>query len=409
MNNYSYFPYHLRVKRGNLLLYVRFIVAHFLHSFKSKPRHSKEIDIIVDDWSNGVVSHFYGEEIISRLGQSYRYDIIRFSRIRGVNLKHVFQQLFNFFKCMFLAESIIRKHKMDLREYVFAFFSEFMSGQAIRETYKPKLVITGHQNGFSSIKAKAAGAEIILIPNGLFGYFGDTSFKYADYFISIGAKYFIEAALKFGCVFKNIYSFGPLRVYNFNQKTKNREFKVIYDLLWVGFGTDLLSNYSREGYTIKAEHEAIKLINKYASKGWKVAYHCRHEDDVEKLGELGLLSDKIDYLPPTYSKTSKKTKNIYEAVRESGLIMSSLSGVCHEAYALGKKMAFVNLSGNSYLNYPYRSANVEYDLSSKTSFDEFVERIKNKNIDRKDYVEQNHNYIEDLFSIVDNVLNKGEE
>ncbi|OGC22615.1 hypothetical protein A3J90_07050 [candidate division WOR-1 bacterium RIFOXYC2_FULL_37_10] len=405
MNSYSYYPYHLRVKLKNILLYTRFLISNFLHSVK--PKRPKQIDLIIDDWTKGIVFPFYGEELIGKLTKSYKCEFFNFNEFKGMNAIDVFLSFFKFIKCMLLAHRIINKHRIDLREYVFRSFANILSGKAIRKFYKPKLIISGHQNGFSTIKAKAAGAEVVLIPNGVSGYFGDTAFKYADHFISIGGKHFIEAASKFGCSFKNTYSFGALRVHNFNKKTKNRNFNIIYDLLWVGCGVDLLSDYSREGYTIQAECEAIKLINKYAAQtDLKVAYHCRHDDDVEKLKKLELFSEKIEYLPPTYSEKTKETKNVYEAVKESRLVMSSLSGVCHEAFAFGKKFAFVNMSGNVYLNYPYRNAGVEYNLSSKISFDEFVDEVKNKEVDPRDYIVQNPDYVKDLICIIDEVIKK---
>lgn len=407
MINHSYPPFDLAVKPKNIFLYLRFVASHLFHGFR--PKRAKQFEVIIDDWTDGIVLPFYGDELISQLKTSYVCGIERFRCLRFVNLIHVFRSLLGFIKCMFLAEKIIRAYRADLREYVFIFFSEFLSGLAIREANKPKLIITGHQNGFSSIKAKAAGAEIIFIPNGVFGYFGDTAFKYADHFISVGGKYFDEAALKFGCVFKNIHSFGPIRVYNFNQKTKGRNFKVIYDLLWVGCGIDLLSNYLREGFDVKTECEAIKLINCYAAKnGAKIAYHCRTDTDVEKLKKLGLFSEKITYLPPTYSENGKETKNIYEAVKESRIVMASVSGVFHEALTFGKKAAIVNMSGNDYLYYPYRNTGLEYNLSSKISFDEFVEEIENREVDLTGHVVQNPNYVRDLLSIVEGIVNKSE-
>lgn len=404
MNSIYLFPEYLQFKSKNILLLPRFLISNLFHGIKLK--RPKQVDVIIDDWSEGVAPNFYGKELIDKAEKTYKYEIFNFHKFNVMYILDVFRLSFDFIKCMFLANKIIKEHKIDLREYVFAFFSSVLSGLALRRLYNPKLVVSGNQGGFSTIKAKAAGVEIVLIPNGVFGYSVDTSFKYADYFISIGGKHFIDAALKFGSYFKNIYPFGSLRVYNFNQKHLHHNFNIIYDFLWVGCGLDLLSNYSNKGYSIRAEHEAIKLINKYAAReGVKVAYHCRHDDEVEKLKKLGLFSENIEYLPPTFSLKFKGTKSIYHAVMESKVVMSSLSSVCHEAFTLGKKIAFVNLSGNAYLNYPYKEAGVEYDLEAEISFDEFVNEIYyNKNIDPGSYVALNPNYVDDLLAIVDEVI-----
>ena len=72
--------------------------------------------------------------------------------------------------------------------------------------------------------------------------------------------------------------------------------------------------------------------------------------------------------------------------------------------ALGKKVGFINMSGNSCLNYPFRDLDIEYNLNSRISFEEYVTNLFNKTDDYKAYILQNKKYTKDMVEIIKSAL-----
>lgn len=395
----EYFPDNIRVRFIYAFLLPYFILGGIPRIFFNKCR--KDADIIIDDCSINSADNLYGRELMNVLNRDHKCLMSNFRELKKINMVDLLNYCLSFAKSFLFARHIRKRHGIDLRRYVFSFFSDFLSGLCIKRCYQPKLVISWNDNGLAIIKAKACGADILLIQNGLRDHSGDASFKYADYYISIGTRYPIETRVETGCIFKKIYSLGSLRMYNFLKNAKNKKIDILYDLLWVG-GWDLCGPENiflkSKYYSMEAHYKALRLINDFAIRtNLRVAYHCRYECEIEDLKKLGLFCDKI-----TYFKNSQK--NVYQSVLESDIILSCVSTVSLEALGLGKKVGFINLSENNIINLTYRNLDVEYNLNSGITFEEFIRKIREKEFNFNDYAIQNPNYVEVLSKIVTEAL-----
>lgn len=360
-------------------------------------------DIIIDDWSIGVVDDFYEKEFISRAKNLFSCSVLDFGKIFKINLIDGIKCSKGFITSYFYGLYLSSMYKMNIAYYVCRFFSDYLSGLWIKKNLKPKIVVSGNDNGLNLIRTKAAGAKVVLIQNGNRPPWSDSCFLYADcYFSMYGEKTNKIRINMTKCLFKKVYSFGSIRLHNYYKK--QAEDKYCYDLLYVSTvgnsdqekdHDNMLGHYC----TLKSEYEAIRLFNDNIAKKnkYKIAYYCRYYGEETELKSMGLHSDHIEYI-------SYKPGYVYNFIAKSEIVCSTCSTACLEAMSMGKKIVFINLSGNNYLNYYYKDLEIEYNKNVTIALDEFLEEIKNRKFNYEDYIVQNPKYIDDVIMCIAQIL-----
>ncbi|MHB8130622.1 MAG: hypothetical protein ACYDEX_16650, partial [Mobilitalea sp.] len=257
--------------------------------------------------------------------------------------------------------------------------------------------------GFAFITAKIAQAQLMFIQNGRRSLAGHFAFKYADHYIAMGDLYYMLSSRLTNHIFKNIYNFGSITLY---RKLKERHLKseIQYDILWVSnlvskIGLDSKSNWN-QWYDQESECRAIKSICDFSKKSsLRIAYQCRTNDEVEELERANLKSGNISYIIPD-------KQDVYDTLFQSKAVLTPLSTICLEGMGLGKKVGFVNLSGNNYLNLYFKDLDIEFNLQSPVTFEVFIDKLMNQNIDYQNYFIQNNNYIAGLLQVIQKIINK---
>jgi hypothetical protein len=357
-------------------------------------------DIMVDDWSDGVVEGFYGARFLHDLKERYNVAVHPFH----ISISMFFFDLVLFLPALVHVQVLLKKVQKEtgfhLNQFVRSFFLQVLSGKYIRATRKPKLVISGNDNGFPVIMGKAAGAQVMLIQNAKKGVFSDASFKYADYFIGMGDLTRTNVLKETGCLFQNYYPLGSIRLNNSLSDYNNENGDHEYDILWI---SDLELTEDSEAvfgqyYSMKHEIEAIRLLNRFAKDSdLRIAYKCRREGEMDQLKEMELLEKNITYI-------GRKEKNTYHCVMRAGLVLSTLSSVVVEALILGKKAGYVNCSGNRVLNSDVSEYKIEYFPGESEDFASFVTKIQGTTISEGGFVRKNGDYFGELDGIIRGIM-----
>jgi hypothetical protein len=395
--NQEYSPSHIRKKLVHLLV-LPFYFVNALSKIRWK-RSKSNGEILIDDWYKNSAETFYGRELISRLNANWRTLAVDFQSLAEVDLRTFISTIPAFVRSFFHASKILKAYGIDLRRYTYSFFTKILEGKTIEKYYRPKLVISGNDNDMSVVKAKAAGAAVLLIQNGLRPYWSNSCFKFADYYISMGTDRILKARTDQGCQFKRCYSLGSLRLYNYLQQSGNVNSVLLYDVLWVS--TCGLGDYDstlKSYYLATDEHKAIRTFNDLVDKkNLRAAYQCRYTNEMFDLRRLGLFNDKVTYI-------EAGSKSVYQSVAESSVVFSSWSTVCHEAMGLKKKIGFVNLSGNDYVNYIFEELAIEYTGKGDFSPEDFFVEIKGREFDYNNYMIQSSSYVDELIGVVGRAL-----
>ncbi len=132
MFSHEYSPGNIRIRPIYILLLPYLFVNNILCSFpKGKV---KTIDIIIDDCAPGPIDNLYGKELIHRLLSIHDSLILNFRKLKNVNILDVYRYSLDFIKCFFYSYRIARQHKIDLRRYIFSFFSKGIFNQLVKNT-----------------------------------------------------------------------------------------------------------------------------------------------------------------------------------------------------------------------------------------------------------------------------------
>jgi hypothetical protein len=398
----EYFPYNIQRKWIHLVALPYF----FINALSKIHWGEKEsiTEIIIDDWYKNSTDSFYGRELVTRLSSNWRTFVVNIQSLTEIDLKTFMRIIPPFVLSFINATHILKVHGMDLRRYTYTFYKNVMEGNAIKKHYKAKLVISGNDNGMSIIKAKAAGADILLIHNGVrIPYCSHFCFKYADYNISMENMHILQARINQGCKFINYYLLGSVRLHNFLRQNSDVDLPLIYDVLWVS--TCGLCDYDSKmnGYYLSTdEHKAIRIFNQFVDESSiRAAYQCRYPNEIDDLRKLGLFNNNIVYI-------ERKGEGVYQSVAQSKVVLSSFSTVCLEAMAMGNKVGFVNLSGNKYINLIYKDLAIEYTGEGNLSFVDFYNEIRDREIDYTNYIKQSASYVNELIDIVDQAVKNGQ-
>ena len=399
----QYYPHYVKRTLVNMLFLPYFFV-NALKSLSLKKDNGKK-EIIIDDWFENSTEGFYGPELVSRLRSLWDILFLNFNSIKEIDFK-VFISTIPMFMYSFLwAFRAGRKNRIDLRRYTCSFYTKVMKGKTIAKHFQPKLVISGNDNGLFIITAKAAGADVLFIDNGLrWPYFSEFCFKYADYNVSLEAEYVFKTRTSQGCYFKNNYTLGSLRLYNYLHQINSADLPVLHDVLWISTYTGIC-NYDSplNGYYLATdEQKAIKVFNDIINKrSLKAAYQCRYADEIKDLTRLGLFKEKVTYV-------EIGTKSVYQSIVESKIVLTSWSTACHEAMALGKRVGFINLSGNEYINFIYKDLAIEYTGKDGCSIEDFFESINTRELNYNNFIQQSPRYVDELISIITKAITEKE-
>lgn len=401
MIRHEYYFGVLDVNIRNVLLLPKFILSFVKNAVAKKYGTA---DLILDIWFPNAIRDFYTTELEAGLLKEHKCLFVDFNSIIYAKPRYFFKFLIPFVLSFFRCSGIIKKHNLDLRPYVYLFFKKLLIGLTIKQVIKPKLIISGNDNGFVSIIAKMAGAELMFIQNGRRSLASHFAFKYADHYVAMTDIYRRISSGLTNDIFKNIYNFGSIRLYE-NLKKNSNGSRISYDLLWVSSLTALpggvlqKSNWSHY-YDDESECAAIKIINNFSQKSnLRIAYQCKTDYEIEELEKAELKSDKIFYFTPSM-------QNTYKTLFQSKAVLTPVSTVCLEAMGIGKKVGFVNLSGNDFLNLYFKDLDIEFNQESTVTFECFIDKIMNQQLDYKAYFFQNQNYITDLLDIIKKVANR---
>ena len=365
-------------------------------------RKNARTGLMLDAWYSGSEDTFFGARMTSALKEKHCCSILQFTKLKGIRPIDLFKSMPLYVKCIAKCGKISRTHNFDLSRYVGMFYVNYLAGLKIRKECASSLIISGNDNGFPLIKAKAAGAKVMLIQNGMRPYLGSSTFAYADHYFSMGAEKINEARKEMGCVFKNVYFFGSLRLHNFLSSEKGAsdagERRILYDIMFVdGFDLPGIDEAFEKIYSIENEKKLIGMLNDMASTGeFRIAFQLRGDKTVDDLKNFGLFSEHINYI-------SGREQSIYTTLLSSEVVLTGLSTVGLEAMALNKRVCYANLSGNARIAYEYRDLNIEY-REGPGSLSDYIKELMKQDKDYRKYIIQNPRYVDDLLSIVDREL-----
>lgn len=399
----QYYPHYVRKRIVNILFLPFFFLKTLQNlSFKRKSENKR---VIVDDWFENSTDGFYGRELVNRINLLYSTLIVNFNNIMEIDFKIFLSTIKKFLYAFVLANRALEKNNIDLRRYTYSFFTRVMKGKTLAINYSPRLVISGNDNGLFVIMAKAAEADVLLISNGLrWPYFSEFCFKYADYNVSLEADNIFKTRSSQGCYFKHNYTLGSLRLHNYLQIRDKINFPLLYDVLWISTYTGLC-NYQNplNGYYLATdEHKAVMAFNEIVEKNnLRAAYQCRYADEVMDLQKLGLFKEGITYI-------EVGTKTVYQSIMESEIVLTSWSTACFEAMALNKRVGFINLSGNEYINTIYKDLGIVFNDRNGCSPSEFYKLISASTPDYYYFIQQNSMYIDELMIVIKKALGEGE-
>jgi hypothetical protein len=364
-----------------------------------------KVTIIVDQWAPGVVKRFYGEEFVKAMQSSGTTAFMPFSKSGSINFLSFLRTLKSFFGSLAIAWRIYFKYRINLASYLQSFFHYYLQGETLARLAEPKLIISGNDNGFPVIKAKAAKAKIMLIQNALRPIISDSCFKYADYYVSLeDTEMSAVRREKTGCVFDTVLPFGSL--YMYNAIDKQMHYDIRYDIVYASTADITSDEYEKQyghWYSLSSERQVLKLLNAFAQQSeLKIAFKCRYAGETDDLRRCGLISEKITYI-------AHDQESVYKTIVQSKLLLSSMSTTVWEAILLGRKSACINLSGNDYLNYFYKRFHNEFTPQLGIPFNEFIAQILAHDIDYAHDAVQNPHFIKDIGTIVAQVITHAHE
>jgi len=400
MISQEYYPenitkYNSKFIKINILVFLAGMVKRNLYSDrKSSATDYGKFQIFIDNWAPTVVEGFYGKDLIGSLKKEYSVLTEDFSMTGKVRVKHFFRYYKNLSKCFKMASVIEKKYKIKLMKYICNVFFSFISGMDLKERGFRGIVISGNDNGFNTIKAKASLCNIMLIQNGGRGYLSDSTFGYADCYLAMDSEQENVHRIKTGNLFKSTYNLGSLRLFNYLQSKEKAEFNFTYDILWISsWPVSGISKIYDSYYDVASEKNAIRLINELSNKGkYSIAYQCSYKGETEDLKIMNLYSENIKYF-------MRNKPIVYENIFLSNVILSTGSTVNIEALASKIKCGFVNMSDNELINYPFALGNLEYSKKTDISFEEFIEYIKDKEFAFDKYITQEANYAKKFLEI----------
>lgn len=352
--------------------------------------------VLVHDWSPGVIDNFYGDVLLRSLKVRLSAGVVSQKGLWRAGLLDSFSRIPDYFMAQRLAARARMATGVELSGFVNYAVRCALAGQWLRRYAAPAVILSGNDNGFPVLLAKAAGAKLILIQNARKTLFSDAAYKYADIFVAMADLEKMGIIAQTGCRFGKIVQLGSIRIANAMQPPAREGAIPGCDLLWIsdleysGGSEQVFGRY----YSMTSEIAAIRVLNELALRsGWSIIYKCRMPDELVHLKSLGLISDKIHYV-------GRYEMNTYRVALKAEVVMSTLSTVVLEMLGVGKKAGLFNLSGNNNVNADLSQYGLEYTREDTGGLLDFVSSLRLNPPDLGGTVVQDPHYFERLEEIV---------
>jgi len=393
-NQHEYCPINLHRRPWRRLMFVFSLVYAGARSAFIRTRgHS---DVLLDTWYPECEHSFYGSDMLDQLGRQHRLLRLNISGYKKLSFNDLLRSVPKYLKAHALAEKIWELHRIDLYHFLFFAFRCGLMGQHIKSNYAPKCIISGNDNGFPAIVAGAAGADLILIQNGMRAA-SDGSYSFANIYISMGGPQMMPARVRAGCRFSEIFYWGSIRLHHANAKiVPDPQTIASFDVLFVSSIEDIggTDGVFKGFYSRSDERMVLRIIKEYAEgTDARVAYSCRYAAEITDLKALGLFSEQITYF-------AHGDHSPYSLVAQSRYTLSSGSTMTVEALAMGMKGGFINTSGNIEVNVGTLGAGVEYTSSEWEGLSLFLFELDSKVGTMKDYVVQNPAFVKEFVALM---------
>lgn len=363
---HEYYPDQLRRRRGLAALALAALIALAAKSLP-RARRVEHADVLVDDWDPGSAGTFYGADVLSALGTPHLVDVTAF---RAVDARDLAQLAPRWPHLARLARRVSREEGIGFERYLLRFGAAVLGGKALRRRTQARTVVSGNDNGFPTLLARAAGLRVVLIQNGLRGLLSDSAFVSADVLLALGAEPLQEVRRATGCRFGTVIELGGLRLAH-HLRAGGAPDPPTFDVLFVSSLEPAAPFDARHGhyYPMSAEHRAIRLYAALAqSTDLRLAYYPRMDAESDELQRLGISLEGIDLL-------DRRPRGVYAAMQQARVVLSSISTATVEALAMNTPAGFVNLSGNPAILEPFATAGLECTADDADELARFVEHL----------------------------------
>ncbi|WP_186647696.1 hypothetical protein [Fluviispira vulneris] len=381
---------------------IYFILRVFHGSFLSLVSYDRKnnYDVLIDEWYEGSLKSFYyfsDSEI-----RKNKFKSLNITTLSKFLCRDFFKIIIMFIKSNFYIKKIKKELHINFDILNMLLVFNTYSGKYIKYKFQPKVILSGNDNGFPFIKSKVSGAKLLTIQNGIRTIESDANYSYADIYFSLTSKSTCNLRIYGGCLFNEIIELGSLRLSEF---LKNKfESKFSFDIIYVGSFIDSSSfdeNMSHYFSYKKNETENIKAFNLIASeyKNLKIAYFPKYNNELDTLKKYNLISENICYI-------DRNSMNVYEAISSAKIVLTSFSTAAVESLALGKKIGFINLSGNSDLNTHFHSEDIEFKIKNYVKDDliQFISKLQLSDILVDKYIVQSIYAKEKILNIIEREL-----
>lgn len=351
----------------------------FYLSIFGKKSCNVEVDILYEEW-NAVGTHFekfyrpiYNSLIhkkqmifatINEKDEIFKDDILVLKRNIKFNLekeisRKIFQKSFTNF---FILLNFSIKYQFDFLNLYLRILRSMCKYETESKNIKADFLITAFDNGYNALRywiyKKNGIKNIISIQNG----FRLDMYLYSDFYFSYGKK---QITNMYGLKAREIIYSGSFPLFYLFQKYKNINIK--YDIVLI----EEYANFDFEnGYRITTFKKILENFKEFAKRNnkFKIAYRVR------KVREIG----EDDYYLPIDSLLkdsniifeSSQSKDSYEAVMKSRVVITYCSSLGFEAIGMNKKVLICNYDNFDFL------PNIDSPaVSLDGSYEEFEEKL----------------------------------
>lgn len=212
---------------------------------------------------------------------------------------------------------------------------------------KSKILVSAADNNYNSLRYfiyKKNGIEnILLIQNGVrYGKYSDQSgdmFTYCDYYFGFGPK---QISIQSGMKCENKISIGSVGLYNSLEECLNEDIE--YDIVFVdGYTNCDNAFFSQESYK-KVINNIVKFQNEF--KQLKILFRLKPSQKKSN----NIYIEKRNFILESAGVIMDRdiSKNTYEAIMKSKLVVFYRTTVGLESLALGKRVLECNYDGSSH-------------------------------------------------------------
>jgi hypothetical protein len=389
---HAYYSGQLRRRRGWSLVLAGALLFYALASLRRAPR--TQSTVLVDDWDHQSRETFYGPALVDAIAARWPTEVVDVSTSREIGVRSCLAVLRRWPSLARHCRRVRDAEGVDLWHYTFRFWRDVLAGRSLRRRYGARIVLSGNDNGFPFVKAKAAGLHVLTIQNGSRGCLPDSAFAYADSHLAMASGRLRDVRTATGCQLGTVRSVGSIRLARHLAERDAAE-PERYDVVFVSC-MEPSPEYERvfgSYYSMATEWEAIALLNEVAEDGLRIAYYSRYDGEEDDIRARGLHSPAIEYLP-------RRPGGVYEAMQAGRVTICTCSTAGLEGAALGRPVGYVNLSGNAVLNPTWALDGLEYTPEREATLAQFIAAVPETAIDRRDYIVQTEAFADEVLAMV---------